>query len=71
MEIAEIITLDNAILLAKTGLMLIGTASVILKYIAPKTKTILDDRAYEWLQSILGKVSLQVDEHTVTVNVKR
>jgi hypothetical protein len=41
-------------------LAIIGGASILLKYVAPHTKTLLDDKLYTFLNDILKWVSLNV-----------
>jgi len=52
---------EGAKVVVSGALMIIGGASIILKYIAPKTKTLWDDKAYAKVETALKFLS-QADE---------
>lgn len=69
----EITTLIDGGKIIGTGiLMIIGGASLILRFMAPKTKTLLDDKAYKFLEKCLKFLSAAENNmKDININVKK
>lgn len=52
-------------------LTVIGAASVVLKIIAPLTKTKKDDKVVAFLEKLLKNVSLDSEQGKLTIDIKK